>query len=127
MDKSSLPVPTDDEAAKALAAARNRAAVALDDVLFNLHLRAIDTGSSIKQLLDMGEHFYKVSGLGAKQAAQVSQGNGFRLNIILNGARADTGVTIEAVPEADMLDGDPPLAAALFHMTGDLESIGEEQ
>jgi hypothetical protein len=128
MDYATTPAPTNEEAVRHLDYARNRAAIALDHVLFALHLKALEPGQSIKQLVEMGEHFYKISGLGAKQTAAAAAPLRVSFNFGAKpGEKEIAGeVVVETLPADDVLSLPPNLPVMMFTMDNALDCDTDE-
>lgn len=132
LKKEDLPPPSADEASKGLEYARNRAAVALDHAIFELQKRVYREDNSIRQILDMSDHFAKVSGLLAKQAAAAAPVAKITFSF---GQKPAQGATIEGEvvlgpnPESDdvLLPDIPPSVALLaLPISDDLVSYADE-
>ena len=116
----SIPPPSQEDATRYLDEAKRIAAAGLVVLVEDLTRRATVDAATVKTKLDVAEHFYKVSGMAAKQGPQ-GAGTGFKINIILGGgnSRSHT-VTLEAEPEFSLPERDTS-RVPLFLVSNDAE------
>lgn len=96
---------SEEEAARGVEDARRLAAAALPDLIGEIYLAATSEGASPAQKFNAADFFYKVSGASAKNQP-VPVGNGFQLNIILNGGK--DRVELTAAPTAERVVEEVP-------------------
>jgi hypothetical protein len=79
------PIPTHDEAAKAIENARLKASVGYEMMVELLTIQGFDPKTSVANRLSVVEHLYKASGMAAKQEAPKNAG--FSISIVLPGSK----------------------------------------
>lgn len=112
-----LEAPTHDQAAQYLDEARRVAAANLAEATRLMGVRLQAKGEKPKDLLDIAEFNYKLSGLAAKQGNAGPQGVSIAFNF---GATKPSNTTIDVTPKPDALGEAPAGVLELIPVTMDL-------
>ena len=121
-DTPTLPPPTPEEAAEALATVKDVAACELLLTVEKLAHRLGDPTVNFKQLMDGAEFMYKVSGMAAKQADKPT-GTGFSITIKLPGTGGQDIVIGSGSADVEQVDKFPKAPAWLTSTAVEIEDL----